>query len=143
MQLNVILADDLLPLKKIKNHRALAVSQLSRCLINLQVKCICSATHPPRSWLCCYDTGYGCAGRARKRLIEEGKRLGEPASRRLQRAFHSERHCFVTSYAVISVPQQAYFGASAIELHCYLICVHKLRTHTHGCVFSCLFCQKK
>lgn len=69
MQLNVILADDLLPLK---NHRSLAVSQLSGCLINLQVKCICSATHPPRSWLCWYDTGYSVwAGQENGSLKEE------------------------------------------------------------------------
>lgn len=30
----------------------MAVSQLSGRLINLQVKCVCSASHPPRSWLC-------------------------------------------------------------------------------------------
>lgn len=143
MQLNVILADDLLPLK---NHRALAVPQLSRCFINLQVKCICSESHPPRCRLCWYDPGYSVwAGQENGSLKKVRGWESMPATTYkepsiasvtvtytvfLQDAYqlrcvkysHSSSTCLLETqqmihlchcHAVISVPQQAYFGSSA------------------------------
>lgn len=48
-----------------------------------------------------------CVGRARKCLIEEGKRLGEPARHSLQRAFHSKHHCY-TQFLFYFFLQNAY-----------------------------------
>lgn len=90
VHLHESLALDLLPLK---SSVSLAVPQLSGRLINLQVKCVHSTLHPPRSLLCWHSSG-DAVWRGQENGPLKGVRgwYTRPASRRLLGAFHHRRH---------------------------------------------------
>lgn len=89
VHLHVRLALDLLPLK---SSASLAVPQLSRRLINLQVKCVYSTLHPPRSLLCWHRSG-DAVWQGQENGPLKGVRgwYTRPASRRVLGAFHHRR----------------------------------------------------